>query len=143
MPVVVAQANTITLMVGADQIECQITSHNLTDADPAQGEQTRTGCGDIVIIPADTTELGTLDLTLFPDRGDPATSFVAWSWAHAGETATFDLVVNYEGGALEYAGEVTVAAVPEKQDAYTVIETVDVSWTVTKWTKRALAPVTP
>lgn len=140
MPVVVTPANTITLLVGTSQIECQVTSHNLSWADASAGEPTRTGCGDVVNIPADSTEVATLDLTVFDDR-TPTTGFAVWTRLHHGETATFELVVNPgEPSALEYTGELTVSAVPEKQDAYTKIETVDVSWSVTELTSVAVVP---
>lgn len=145
MPVVVTPVDLITLTVGADSVECQITSHTLTDADPSGGDKLRTGCGDIVTIPADATEVGTLAVTLLPDRADIASSFYVWLWAHAGETATFKLITNPGTPTaptipLEWSGELTVAAPPEKQEEYTKIETTDVTWSITKWTTRAAVP---
>ena len=138
MPVVVTPADSITLTVGGESIECQVTSHTLTDADPSAGDTLRTGCGDVVTIPADSTEVGTLDLTLLPERG--VAGFVAWTWTHAAESVAFTLTVNPgTPEVLVWSGNVTMAAVPEQQTEYTKIETVDVSWSVTSWVKRALA----
>lgn len=140
MAVVVVPADAITLTVGASSIECQVTSHNLSWADPSAGDSLRTGCGDIVTIPSDTTEVATLQLTVLDDR-TPGTGFSVWTRQHHGETADWSLVVNPgDASAMEYAGKLTVAAVPEKQDAYTKIETVDVSWSVTEFTTVAEAP---
>ena len=55
MPVITAPADTITLTVDAQTIECQVTSHTLEWDDPTSGEVTRTGCGDEVVIPADSS----------------------------------------------------------------------------------------
>jgi hypothetical protein len=132
MTVVVTPIDTITLEVGAAQIECQVTAINLQYADPSAGEPTRTGCGDVVTIPADTVEVATLDLTVFDDR-TLATGFAIWTRIHRGETADFTLVVNpTETTAYQYTGKLTVAGVPDKQDAFTKIETVDVSFSVTE-----------
>lgn len=140
MAVTVTPANTITLRVGTDQIECQVTSHTLSWADPAAGETTRTGCGDVVVIPSDTSEVGTLDLTVFDDR-TPADGFTVWTRKNHGTPADWTLVVNPgEASALAYAGKLIVAAVPEKQDAYGKVETVDVSWSVTEFLTVADAP---
>jgi hypothetical protein len=141
MAVIVTPANKITLEVDTHTIECQVTAYNLSWADPSAGDPTRTGCGDIVLIPADSTEVATLDLTVFDDR-TPSTGFTVWTRQNHGESATFDLVVNPgEASALQYVGKVTVAAVPDKQDAFTKIETVDVSWSVTELTVVAEVPV--
>lgn len=140
MAVVVTPANKITLMVGTDQVECQVTSHTLTRSDPTQGDTLRTACGDVVNVPADATEVGQLQLTLLPPRGN--TEFEQWTWVHHGETAEFDLVVNPgEPSALQWTGELTVAAIPEQQAEYTKIETVDVTWSVTEFTTVAVTPV--
>lgn len=140
MPVVVTPVSTLTLMVGTEQVECQVTSHNLQDADPTAGDTIRTACGDVVAVEANATEVGTLDLTLFPERG--VTGFEAWTWLHAREVVDFKLTVNPTdpASALEWTGKLTVAAIPEKQDEYPVKETTDVSWSVTEWTTRAVAP---
>jgi hypothetical protein len=138
MTVVLTPVDTIVLTVGAETVECQVTSHTLTDADQGGGTPTRTGCGDIVNIPADTTEVGTLALTLFPERGD--TGFLQWTWTHAGETAQFSLTVTDSGGAkLQWTGDITVSAIQETQKEYTKKETTDVSWSVTAWTTRAVS----
>lgn len=142
MAVVTAPADTIILTVGAMSVECQVTSHKLTWADPAAGTQTRTGCGDVVSVPADSTQVGTLDLTVYDDRS--AAGFSVWTRLNHGETADFVLVENTATGvptALEYSGKVTVAAVPVQQTEYTKIETVDVSWSVTEFTNVATVPV--
>lgn len=142
MPVVTAPADTITLTVDGQSVECQVVSHNLQWADPSAGDTTRTGCGDTVVIPADSTEVGTLDLTVFDDRA--ATGFAVWTRQHHGEEADFVLVETFDvAGAptsLEYSGKVIVSAVPVKQDAYTKIETVDVSWSVTSFANVATVP---
>ena len=141
MPVVTAPADTITLTVDTQTIECQVTSHNLSWADPSAGDTTRTGCGDTVVIPADTTEVGTLDLTVFDDR--TLTGFGAWSRLNHGSEADFVLVETFDVAgtptSIEYSGKAIVSAVPAKQDAYTKIETVDVSWSLSELN----GPVTP
>lgn len=141
MPVVTAPADTIVLTVGAQSIECQVTSHNLSWDDPTSGEVTRTGCGDEVVIPADSTQVATLQLTVFDDR-DPA-GFAVWTRLHHGETADFVLVENYGDpvASVEYAGKVIVAAVPAKQDAYGKLETVQApAWSVTEFTSIGTVP---
>jgi hypothetical protein len=139
MPVVVTPVDALILTVGTETIECQVTSHTLTDADPAGGDQIRTGCGDVVIIPTDATEVGTLDVTLFPERG--VDGFLAWTWANAGTNVTFSLTVNTgDVSALQWTGKLTVPAIPEAQEEYPKKETVDVSWSITEWTTRAVAP---
>lgn len=143
MPVVVTPVETIVLSVDAtNQVECQVTAHNIQDADVGGGETIRTGCGDVVNIPADDVNVGTIDLTLFPERGD--TKFLQWTWIHAGETVAFEFTVNPgtpEG--LKWSGEVTMPAMPEKQDEYGKKETTDVTWNVTKWIDRAVSAATP
>ena len=139
MAVVVTPVDALILMVGTETIECQVTSHTLSDADPAGGEKIRTGCGDIVTIAADETEVGTLDVTLFPDRG--VDGFLAWTWTNAGEEVDFTLTVNTgTPSALQWTGKLTVAAIPEAQEEYPKKETVDVSWSINEWTTRAVAP---
>jgi hypothetical protein len=142
MPVVTNPADTITLSVDSQTIECQVVSHNLQWADPAAGDTTRTGCGDTVVIPADSTEVGTLDLTVFDDR--VPSGFAVWTRQNHGVEADFVLVETYDNdgtpASIEYSGKVIVAAVPVKQEAYTKIETVDVSWSVTSFTTVAVVP---
>lgn len=141
MPVVTAPADTITLTVGAQTIECQVTSHTLEWDDPTSGEVTRTGCGDEVVIPADSTQVGTLTLTVFDDRAP--TGFAVWTRLHHGETADFVLVETYgdPAASVEYSGKVIVAAVPVKQDEYGKIETVEVpGWAVTEFTNIGTVP---
>lgn len=142
MPVVTAPADTITLTVDAQTIECQVVSHNLQWSDPAAGDTTRTGCGDTVVIPADSAEVGTLDLTVFDDRAP--TGFAVWTRTNHGEEADFVLVETYDvagvPASIEYSGKVIVAAVPVKQEAYSKIETVDVSWSVTAFTTVGVIP---
>lgn len=140
MPVVTAPADTITLTVDSQTIECQVTSHNLEWADPTAGDVTRTGCGDEVIIPPDQTEVGRLALTVFDDRA--AAGFAVWTRQHHGETADFVLVENFGDPvqSIEYAGTVIVAAVPVKQENYTKIETADVVWAVTAFTSVGTTP---
>lgn len=141
MAVTLTPANTLTLSIGIEQIECQVTAHDLSAADPSGGETKRTACGDVVSIPADSGDVGRLKLTLFPERG--VTGFVAWTWAdaNAGKQADFLLHVN-PGDADEYvwSGKVTVIPINEKQDEYTKIETVDIDWPVTEFILRAAAP---
>jgi hypothetical protein len=140
LPAVTAPALTVTLTVDAQSIDCQVVSHNLQWADPSAGETTRTGCGDTVVIPADTTEVGTLELTVFDDRAP--TGFAVWTRTNHGQEADFVLVESYgePEASIEYSGKVIVAAVPVKQDAYTKIETVDVSWSVTAFTTVGVVP---
>ena len=142
MPVVTAPADTITLTVDPQTIECQVVSHNLQWADPSAGDTTRTGCGDTVVIPADTTEMGTLDLTVFDDRA--AGGFGVWTRQNHGQEPDFVLVETFDVAgtptSVEYSGKVIVAAVPVKQDAYTKIETVDVSWSVTSFVNVGTTP---
>ena len=129
MAVVVTPVDALVLMVGTETIECQVTAHTLTDADPAGGEKIRTGCGDVVTIPADSTEVGTLEVTLFPERG--VAGFEAWTWTHAGESVDFTLTVNTGAEtALQWTGKLTVAAIPEQQYEYPKKETADVSWSI-------------
>lgn len=142
MSVVVAPANTITLTVDSQSIECQVTSHNLDWADPASGDITRTGCGDEVTIPADSTQVGTLDLTLFDDR--TLTGFGVWTRQHHGESADFVLVEHFDvdgtDTAVEYSGAVIVKALPVSQTAYAKIETVSVTWAVTEFVNIGVTP---